>query len=534
MAETTWDTIVVGAGSAGGVLAARLSEDPHHRVLLLEAGASDRNLLCRKPGMMSVLHTVPEVKKRFDWGYRFAPRPWTLDRDMPCVRGKVMGGSSAINGMVWVRGHPSDYDAWAADGCPGWGWADLLPAFKRSETFEDGETELRGGSGPIHVQRTRDRSPASQAFMEATAAATGCAVLDDYNGPRQEGVGACQTNARGGVRQSTSEVYVEPARGRPNLEIRSGVLVLRVRVEGGRAVGVEIDDGGGPTLLRAGRVVLSAGAVGSPHLLLLSGVGPADHLRALGLPVHADLPVGENLHDHLFFPLTFLAPRGGHRGTPGHFLWGLVRELLFGGTFLARSVFEVMAFLKSREGLPAPDVQLHVLPWAYPAPNQDAPVRPKVDLRPALTVLATLIRPQSRGTLRLASVDPRQQPVIDPHFLEAQADRETLIAGIELTRRIAGAPPVAGEITQELEPGPSVTGDRLRGELPLRASTVYHPVGTCRMGSDARAVVDPRLAVCGLEGLYVVDASVIPTIPGGNTNAPTIAVAERAATLLRS
>lgn len=530
-----YDTIVIGAGSAGCVIAARLTEDPAVKVLLVEAGVTDRTTLCRKPGMVSMIHTVPQLKAKFDWGYKTEPRQQTLGRKMPYTRGKVLGGSSAINGMVFVRGNPANYEEWAAAGNTGWGWADVLPYFKRMESFEDGESDTRGGTGPIAVTRARDISPVSEAFRGAVAETCRVPQLADYNGGTQEGVSLFQLSARDGLRYSTSEGYLHPNLSRPNLSVVSGVLARRVMIEAGRATGVELVVNGAVRQVRAAReVVLSAGAVGSPHLLMLSGIGPAAALRKHGIAVAADLPVGQNLHDHLFFPLTFLTPRGGHRGTPLHFLGGMVKEYLVGGTWFARSVFEVVGFVKTDPSKSVPDLQIHSLPWAYPAPNQDAPVRPVVDTRPALTVQPTLIYPESRGEVRLRSADPADAPFVDPHFLEEPADTETLMRGIELVREIMASGPIARECTGELEPGPSFR-DRaaLARELPNRVSTVYHPVGTCQMGVDGRAVVDPSLRVRGIEGLRVADASIMPSIPGGNTNAPCIMIGEKAADLIR-
>ncbi len=530
-----FDYVVVGAGSAGCVVAARLTEDPDVSVLLLEAGGSDRTALCRTPGMVSIIHTVPQVKKKFDWGFYANPRPETLGRKMPYVRGKVMGGSSAINGMVWVRGHRSNYDGWATEGCDGWGYDDVLPYFKKLETWEDGENEFRGGSGPIQVTRAGDQSPVSAPFRDSVAQTCGVPLLDDYNAASQEGIGVCQVSARDGVRYSTSEAYIEPNRRRPNLTVRSRALAHRVLIEGGRATGVEYSTKKGTVTVRATReVVLSGGVIGSAQLLMLSGVGPAEQLRGLDIDVVADLPVGENLHDHLFFPLTYLAPHGGHRGTPWHFFGGMIKEMISGGTWFGRTVFESMGFVKTDPSLTVPDCQIHMLPWAYPSPNQDAPVRPTVDMRPAVTVWPTLIYPESRGEMRLLSKDPTAAPFIDPHFLEAQADVDFMMKGIALLREIMATGPIAKEVTEELHPGPAFFDEAaLRAEMPNRVQTVYHPVGTCRMGKDERAVVDPELRVRGVEGLRVADAAVMPNVIGGNTNAPCIMIGEKAADLIR-
>ena len=537
MADREYDYVVVGAGSAGCIVAARLSEDSACRVLLVEAGGSDRTRYCKKPGMVSIIHTVPQIKKRFDWGFYTSAQGNAMERVIPYPRGKVMGGSSSINGMVFVRGNRKNYDDWAADGCDGWSYDEVLPYFKRLESFDEGDPAYRGSDGPIKVTRRAEVSPVSAALRDAIASGCDVPVLDDYNGAEQQGSAYVQMNAKDGLRYSTSEAYIEPARDRDNLDIDIGVQVLRVVVENGRAVGVELVDGKGERqLVRASReVVLSAGSVGSPQILMLSGIGPADQLRGLGIDVHADLPVGDNLHDHLFVPLVYLAPKAGHRGTALHFLGGMLKEAIRGGTWFSQTVFEVMAFVPSGLGENGvPDLQIHSLPWAYPAPNQDAGGRPKVDKRPAITVQPTMIYPKSRGTLRLASAEPRDAPIIDPRFLSDPADAELLMRGIEVTRAFMADPAIAGELNGELEPGePFADAAAMRAELPNRVCTVYHPVGTCRMGADDRAVVDPQLRVRGVDGLRVVDASIMPRITGGNTNAPCMMIGEKAADLLR-
>ncbi len=530
-----FDVIVVGAGSAGCVIAARLSEDPDRKVLLLEAGGTDRNVFCRMPGMVSVVHTVPQIKKRFDWGFKTAPRPETIHRKIPYVRGKVMGGSSAINGMIFVRGNRRNFDDWAADGCTGWSFEEVLPYFRRLESFEDGASGMRGGEGPIQVTRPGHVSPVSHAFRDAVAEVTGAPVLEDYNGESQEGVSLFQMSCKDGLRYSTSEAYIEPARARANLTVVSGAMAEKVMLEGTRAVGVRYRVGDRVEEARASEVVISAGAVGSPQLLMLSGIGPAAHLAEHRISTVADLPVGQNLHDHLFFPLTFLAPNAGHKGTPLHFLSGILTERLRGSSWFSRSVFEYVAFLKTSASEPIANLQLHSLPWAYPSPNQDKDERPKVDTRPALTVQPTLIYPKSRGEVLLRSTDPADKPHIDPHYLQEEADARTLMDGIALTREILRSSAIASEITAELHPGAAFFDlPSLRKELPNRVATVYHPVGTCRMGSDERSVVGPDLRVRGIEGLRVADASVMPTVTGGNTNAPSIMIGERCADLMRT
>ncbi len=531
------DYIVVGAGSAGGVIASRLSEDPHCEVLLLEAGGSDRTKLCTIPGMVSIIHTEPKVKKRFDWGYYTAPQANGAGRRIPYVRGRVLGGSSAINGMVYVRGNKQNYDDWAAEGCDGWGWNDALRCFKRLEDWAPGANEYRGAGGPIRVTAASDVTPATSALIQAISDTLGVPVLEDYNGASQEGIGTCQMNARDGLRFSSSEAYVHPALERPNFRVQTGVTVSRVIIEKGRAVGVELIERGQRKIVRARReVVLSAGVIGSAQILMLSGVGPADELRALGIESVADLPVGKNLHDHLFVPLTFLAPTAVHRGTAFHFLSGMIAEAWKGNTWFARTVFEAMGFVRSSVARPAvPDIQIHCLPWSYPSPNQDKPVRAKVDHRPALTVMPTLIYPKSRGEVRLTSSDPSAAPHIDPHFLEQPEDRRLLLEGIKMIREVMASRGLTDVVSGELHPGPEFASEAaIAAELPNRIHTVYHPVGTCRMGVDERAVVDPSLRVRGIEGLRVADASIMPSITGGNTNAPSMMIGERCAELMTS
>ncbi|NUR24277.1 MAG: FAD-dependent oxidoreductase [Catenulispora sp.] len=527
------DYIVVGAGSAGCVLAARLAASGAY-VLLLEAGGSDRTTLVRKPGLIAAVHSVPQLQKRLDWGYYSVPQGDALGRRIPQTRGKVLGGSGSVNGMLFVRGNAANYDSWAAEGCTGWSYADVLPSFKRLESWEDGDTEFRGGAGPIRVRRQTDVTTATLGFMEAFADTAGVKVLDDYNAESQEGIAIVQQSADSGLRYSSSVGYLDD-HGMANLDVVTGVTVARVVVEKGRAVGVEIITGDGTRqVIRAEReVVLSAGVFGSAQLLQLSGVGPAEHLRSLGIDVVADLPVGDNLHDHLFVPMCFLMPEARNKGTAPYFARGYFRELTRGGTWVGRTVFESVGFVRSPSAEGIPDVQIHVLPWSYPGPNQDAPVRQKADPRRTLTVMPTLIYPKSRGTLRLASTDPTAAPLIDPAYLSDPADARLLLDGMELVREAMAHRSLGKRVLGETSPGP-VHADRaaLASELPNRATTVYHPVGTCRMGTDERAVVDPMLRVRGVEGLRVADASIMPSIVGGNTNAAAMMIGEHAAGLM--
>ncbi|HEY6795030.1 MAG TPA: GMC family oxidoreductase N-terminal domain-containing protein [Kineosporiaceae bacterium] len=526
------DYVVVGAGSAGCALARRLAESGA-RVVLVEAGGHDRSRLIRKPGLVTVMHSVPQIKKRFDWGFASAPQANAEQRRIPQVRGRVLGGSSSINGMIFVRGNPRNFDDWAADGCPGWSYADVLESYKRLESWEDGASEYRGGGGPVRVTRVHPITAASRGLIDGLVRTAGVKELDDYNGPEQEGVGVFQQSVADGLRYSSSVAYLSTQP--PTLQVRTGLTVTRVVIENGRATGVEAIAGGRREVIRADReVVLSAGVFGSPQLLMLSGIGPADHLRQWGIDVVADLPVGDNLHDHLFVPMTYITRSGVNRGTTPYFLRGLIEESLRGGTWVSRTVFETVAFLRSSIATTVPDIQIHALPWAYPSPNQDAPVVHPVDKRPALTAMSTLIYPRSRGTLRLASADPTAPPVIDPGYLREPDDARVLLDGMEIIREAFGSGLVAPDVV-ELHPGPDLrTRADLARELPQRATTVYHPVGTCRMGSDERAVVDPRLRVRGIEGLRVADAAIMPSITGGNTNAPALMIGEHAAAIIRA
>jgi choline dehydrogenase len=533
--EHSADYIVAGAGSAGCILARRLASTGAS-VILLEAGGPDRTRLVRQPGMIAIFHNVPALKKRLDWGYYTAPQASALDRRIPQPRGRVLGGSGSINGMVFVRGNRQNYDDWAAAGCAGWSYDDVLPSFKRFEDWEDGATAVRGAGGPVKVTRQKDLTPASQAFIEALAATAGVKKIDDYNGEVQEGVGVCQQNASGGLRYSTSIGYLDH-HGLPNLTITTRAMITRIVISKGRATGVEVVTEAGQSTIRATReVILCAGVYGSPQLLMLSGVGPAGHLRQHGITVIADLPVGDNLHDHLFVPMTYCMTSARNRGTTPYFVGGILSEAIRHDSWMGRTVFEVLGFVRSPQASGSrqiPDLQIHVLPWSYPFPNQDSPERHKVDKRSALTIMPTLIYPKSRGTLRLASADPSAAPVIDPAYLTEPDDTRLLLDGMELVRAVMASPVIAGQISLELSPG-SAYPDRaaLARELPNRATSVYHAVGTCRMGTDDQAVVDPALRVRGIDGLRVADASIMPSIPGGNTNAPAMMIGEHCASLM--
>ena len=527
------DYVVIGSGSSGAAVAGRLAQSGAS-VIVLEAGKSDEKFLVKKPGMIGPMHAEPKIKATVDWGYYSTPQEHILNRRMPVPRGKVVGGSSSINGMVYVRGNRANFDSWAAEGNTGWSADDVNVAYKRMEDFEDGANDYRGAGGPIKITRNKIPQEGTLQFIEATSEVLGVKVLDDYNAEAQEGVARMQQNAAHGLRYSASRGYIHNL-DVPTLELQSEVLVTKILIENGRATGVAVVNKDGSTrIVRAGKeVILSAGVVGSPQLLMLSGVGPAEHLADNGITAIADLPVGDNLHDHMFHALTFHVTTSTMKGNAFFFAKGIAKELMRPGkTFLANSVFESVAFVRTSQATDVPDLQLHLLPWSYVSPNQDEPIRHDVDPRPSLTVLSTLIYPKSRGTLRLASGDPLDAPLIDFRYLSDPADLEVLAEGSEMVREIMGGAAFGGSVKSEIHPGAQHQGADLRREILNRATSVYHGVGTCRMGVDERAVVGPDLKVRGVDALRVVDASIMPSITGGNTNAPAIMIGEKAADLI--
>lgn len=524
------DYVVVGSGSSGAAIAGRLAQSGAS-VIVLEAGRSDDQFLVRKPGMIGPMHAVPELKKRVDWGYYSIPQKHLLDREMPVPRGKVVGGSSSINGMVYVRGNRANFDSWAAEGNTGWSADEVNTAYQRMEDFEDGANAYRGAGGPIKVTRIHTPQVGSQQFIQATSDALGVKILDDYNGESQEGVSRMQQSVAGGLRYSSSRGYIHNL-DVPTLQLQSEVLVTKVVIDNGRATGVEVTDKDGTRrTVRAGKeVILSAGFVGSPQLLMLSGIGHAQHLTDHGIGVVAELPVGDNLHDHLFHALTFHVTSSKLRGSAMFFAKGVAKEVFRPGkSFLANTVFESVAFLRTSRAIDVPDLQLHQMPWSYASPNQDKPVRQDVDPHTSITLLATMIYPRSRGTLRLASNDPTAAPLIDFQYLADPGDLEVLAEGSEMVREIMGGAAFGGSVKEEIHPGAGVKGQELRDAILNRATSVYHGVGTCRMGVDEFAVVSPDLKVRGIEGLRVCDASIMPSITGGNTNAPATMIGERGA-----
>jgi choline dehydrogenase-like flavoprotein len=516
------DYVIVGAGSAGCVLAGGLSEDPAVEVLLIEAGGSDRH-----PNVKIPAGFAKQFKTKRDWDLSTEPEPYCADRSIYMPRGKGLGGSSSMNAMLYVRGHPLDYEKWEAGGAHGWGWDGMRPYFLRAEDNARGASEHHATGGPLRVEDERSPRRLTRSFLDSCVAA-GIPRSADYNGPEQDGAALAQVTQRNGRRWSTADAYLRPARRRGNLTVVAGGQVLGVELKDGRATGVRYRRRGREEVVTAARdVVLSAGALASPQLLMLSGIGPAEQLRALGIPVAIDLPgVGENLQDHPYLTSVWDVPRGGSLAdaeSPKAMLEYLLRR----SGPLTSTVAEAIAFVRSKPGLAQPDLQFHFAP-AYFVDNGFE----EYDGH-AITLGPALVAPRSRGWVRLRSADPADKPRILTNSLAEPEDVAALVAGTRLAREIAAAEPFASELGRELFPGPEILDDEaLADDLRRRVELLYHPVGTCRMGSDDEAVVDPALRVRGVEGLRVVDASVMPIVPSGNTNAPTIAVAERAADVI--
>ena len=525
-----YDFIVIGAGSAGCVLANRLSEDPAHSVLLLEAGKQDRSLFIRMPTALAIPMSTP----RFNWGYWGQPEPYLDGRRMDCARGKVLGGSSAINGMVYVRGHADDFDQWENEGATGWGYADCLPYFKRSEGWMMGGDTYRGGAGPLTTCNGNDmHNPLYQAFIDAGREA-GYGVTEDYNGYRQEGFGPMHMTVRGGERCSTDLAYLEPARRRPNLTVITEADVDRLTFSGMRVTGARYRLGGQEHSVKAHQeVIISAGSIGSPTLLQRSGVGPMSVLMAAGVPVRHDLPgVGENLQDHLevYFQYRCRQPItiNGHLGLLSKLRIGAQWVLTKSGLG-ATNHFESCGFIRSRAGVAAPDIQYHFLPAAIRYDGQAA-----FDGH-GFQVHVGPNKPDSRGHVRISGPDSIHEPLIQFNYLSTEKDLADWRQCLRLTREILQQPALDEFRGGEIQPGIDLSDDAAVDAWVRRnVETAYHPSCSCRMGArnDERAVVDPQCRVRGLEGVRIVDSSIFPTIPNGNLNAPTIMVAERAADLI--
>ncbi len=527
--ETTYDYIIVGAGSAGCVLANRLTEDGKHKVLLIETGGSDKSIFIQMPTALS----IPMNTEKYAWQYETEPEPFLDNRRMHCPRGKVLGGSSSINGMVYVRGHAKDFDEWQTHGAEGWHYQNCLPYFRKAEKWAFGGDEYRGDQGPLGVNNGNQmQNPLYRAFIEAGVQA-GYLQTEDYNGAQQEGFGAMHMTVHKGRRWSTANAYLRPAMERSNLSVITHARVYRVLLENKTAVGVSVQYRGEMHQFRVNKeVILSAGSIGSPHLLQLSGIGNPDVLKKAGIQTLHELPgVGENLQDHLEFYFQFrcLKPVSLNRklGLWSRFLIG-ARWILFKDGLGATNHFESCAFIRSKPGVEWPDLQYHFLPAAMRYDGKEAFDGDGFQMHIGHN------KPRSRGYVRVKSSDPHQAPRIQFNYLQDEADREGFRACVRLTREIMKQSAMDAYRGDEIQPGLDVqTDEQIDAFVRRSVESAYHPSCSCKMGTDAMAVVDPETKVHGIQGLRVVDSSIFPTIPNGNLNAPTIMVAERAADLIQ-
>lgn len=523
----TFDYIVVGAGSAGCPVANRLSENPKNRVLLLEAGPRDRNIWIHIP--IGYYRTMTSA---LSWNYNTEPDEGIAGRSLIWPRGKVLGGSSAINGLVYMRGQRQDYDHWRQLGNAGWGYDDLLPLFRKSENQERGGDEFHGVGGPLRVSDIRDRREICDAFIEA-AVETGIPRNGDFNGAEQEGVGNFQTTSANGLRCSAATGYLKPIRNRANLRIETGAMVMNILFEGARASGIRYSQNGQEKTARVGgEIILSGGAINSPQLLQLSGVGPADHLRDLGIDVVHDSPgVGRDLQDHyqarLLLELNRPLSVNDDVHNPLRLAWTALRYALFRRGPMTFSAGHVGVFTRVLPESATPDAQVHFIPFSA--------TKLGGDLHPYSGVTASVcqLRPESRGEIMIASKDPFAHPKILPNYLSTDYDRRIMVEGLKMARRITQSPAFDKYVATEREPGDAVVDDdALLAYAREKGNTIFHPTSTCRMGSDARAVVDERLRVRGIAGLRVADCSIMPTVVSGNTNAPAIMIGEKCAAMI--
>jgi choline dehydrogenase len=524
----TFDYVIVGAGSAGCALANRLTASGRHRVLLLEAGGHDRNLWIHIPLGYGKLFSDPKV----NWLYATEPEPDLNNRKIIQPRGKVLGGSSSINGLLYVRGQPEDYDHWRQLGNAGWSFEDVLPYFRRAEDQERGSDELHGKGGPLAVSNVSEPHPLCEAFIDAAQQA-GFPRNDDFNGPSQEGAGYFQLTARNGRRCSTAVGYLRPARRRPNLKVVTGALATRVLFSSRRATGIEYREGDTTHIAHANaEVILAGGAFNSPQLLQLSGLGPAELLRSHGIDVISDMPgVGNDLQDHLqvrmLYRCTEPITMNDVINSLRHRIGAGLRYIVSRKGLLTIGAGYAGAFLRTRPDLETPDVQLHFL--IFSADTAGA----SLHSFPGFMTSVCQLRPESRGFVHIKSSDPNQPPAIQPRYLSSAADRETTVAGMSLLRRVMEQPAIRRYIAEEIAPGPDCASDAaLLAYARETGTTVYHPTSTCRMGSDPSAVVDERLRVHGIDGLRVIDASIMPTVVSGNTNAAVVMIAEKGADMI--
>ena len=527
-----YDYIVVGAGSAGAVLASRLSENPRHQVLLVEAGG-DTHFLSRFPLSFGLFIEKAGV----NWLYQSEPEPNTANRPIPVPRGKMLGGSSAINGLVWVRGQPLDYNTWAQMGARGWSWEDVAPLFTRIENYEQSGGKFgRGTEGPLKITEVPDQSPLYDAMFKAAVAA-GFRTNVDYNSEDQEGVVKTQSSIHRGMRMSVAKCYLEPARKRPNLTVVTNAPTRKVMLDGKRCTGIVYEQGGRRVEARAGReVILCAGAVATPQLLELSGIGNPEILKQHGIAVqHALTAVGENFRDHLnariIWKVNDKSVSYNHRAQGLGALGQGLRYITTRGGFISLPSAPMLGFLRTRPDLETPDVQMHIVPYSIKDPKTR-----KLQDFPSFTMSCYQLRPESLGTIHIRSSNPDDQPSIRFNFLADPIDQAAMVEGFKIVRKIVEAPPMDGLRGEEFSPGKSVSSDdEILDWIRNNAQTAYHPIGTCRMGPEGqRTVVDDRLRVHGIKGLRVADASIFPTMPSGNTNAPAIMVGEKAADILRA
>jgi choline dehydrogenase len=526
----TYDFIVTGAGSAGCAVAARLSETGRHRVLLLEAGVKDSYPWIHIPLGYAKTFTNPAV----NWMFDSEPEAALNNRIMFQPRGKVLGGTSSINGMVYIRGNHADYDDWRQRGCTGWDWDSVLPYFKKAENQSRGADEFHGADGPLRVSDPPQRWELADALLEATVQA-GIPRNPDFNGAQQNGVGFYQTTTSNARRWSTAVAYLRPARKRANLVVQTKAHAARLLIEGGRAVGVEFHTPSGRKTARARReIVVSGGVYGSPQLLLLSGIGPAAHLQAMGIDVQRDLPVGENLHDHFNTYLTYRCSKpitlNELQHSPARRVAAAIQYGLFRKGPMSGNGLYVGAFFCSDQRFERPDIQMNMFAFSTIERTRNGIVSHPF---PGFTLSPVHLRPEGRGTLRLKSPDPLAAPEIRFNFLKSDYDYQALIAGMHMARRIAAQPALAPYIAEETLPGPACATDtEMIADIRARGVSNLHPVGTCRMGTGPDAVVDPRLRVYGVQGLRVADASIMPQVVAGNTNAPSIMIGEKCAAMV--